>query len=273
MASPLSPARRAVRLPARARPAPQMAKRPLSVGHSPFEAKASKPPAGAEDAQLSFADRLAAAPAVSAGRRWQAGPSRENKNRPTEMSSKRMVKRFRVASGLTAEDQSKKNLRDPRFDALAAGEAEPHAHSKYAFLEKMHRQEVEDIKERLAQSKAASKKRGRNGKQRQRLSEARLSEEEEEQLKDKLSRMQNQLKTREKFEQQRKAKATVRKEEVAAIEQGKRPYFAKPSVLKEQALLSKYEELRSSGQLEKFMAKKRQRGAAKVHKLIPRERR
>ena len=78
-----------------------------------------------------------------------------------------MVKRFRVASGLTAEDQSKKNLRDPRFDALAAGEAEPHAHSKYAFLEKMHRQEVEDIKERLAQSKAASKKRGRNGKQRQ----------------------------------------------------------------------------------------------------------
>ena len=252
------------------RAALQMAKRPLSVGHSPFEAKAAKL---AEDAPLSFADRLAAAPAVAAGKRWQAGPSRENKNRPAEISSKRMVKRFRVASGLTAEDQSKKDIRDPRFDELAAGEAEPHAQSKYAFIAKMHRQEVDDIKERLAKSKAAGKKRGRTGKQRQRLSEARLSEEEEEQLKDSLSRMQNQLKARDHVEQRQKAKSAVRKEEVAAIEQGKRPYFAKPAVLKEQALVSKYEELRGSGQLEKFMAKKRQRSAAKVHKLIPRERR
>jgi ribosomal RNA-processing protein 36 len=230
----------------------------------------------ATGASLSFAERLAVAPrdatALGGGKRKPA--TRDNKNRPQELSSKRPVKRFRVAAGLSAEDASKKQIRDPRFDALAAGEAESSAwRSRYAFLTDKRRQEAQEIQERLDRSAAAGKKRGRNGAQRQRLHEQRLSPDEEERLRAELSRMQNQLRAHDQMEQRQRTKSSLRKEEVAAVKAGKRPFFVKPAALKEQELVSQYEQLRSSGQLEKFMAKKRRRHAAKAHKLIPRERR
>ena len=59
----------------------------------------------------SFGSRLEAggggdggAKASSAARRSAPAPSRDNKNRPQQLSSKRQVKRFRVASGLAAGD-------------------------------------------------------------------------------------------------------------------------------------------------------------------------
>ncbi len=46
---------------------------------------------------------------------------RENKNRPREMSSKKMVPRFRDVVGVASEQNTKdraKDKRDPRFDSL-----------------------------------------------------------------------------------------------------------------------------------------------------------
>ena len=62
-------------------------------------------------------------------------------------------------------------------------------------------------------------------------------------------------------------------EERAAIKSGKQPYFLKAAEKKRQALIQKYQQLKESGQLEKAMAKRRKKVAAKDHRLVPRSRR
>lgn len=61
--------------------------------------------------------------------------------------------------------------------------------------------------------------------------------------------------------------------ERAAVQQGKRPFYLKASDRKKQALLQQYEKLKATGKLEKAMAKRRQKVAAKDHRLLPRNRR
>ena len=225
-------------------------------------------------AELSFGQRLEAKASEPVNKRKASAPSRENKNRPQVLPSNRMPKRFRIASGLKAGELERNQSRDPRFADAAIGETSDDTwHTKYSFVVDMRRAEVKELQERLATSAAAYKRRGRNGAQRERLREEKLSAEEEEEIRLRLGRMQNQLRAHDQVQAQKRAKSAARKQEVSAIKEGKRPYFVKPAVLKEQALVEQYEQLKSEGKLEKFMSKKRQRKAAKVHKAIPRERR
>lgn len=219
---------------------------------------------------LSFGQRLDAKASEPVKKRKAPAPSRENKNRPQEMSSNRMPKRFRVASGLKAGELERNQIRDPRFADATIGETSDDSwQTKYSFVADMRHAEVKELQERLATSKAAYKRRGRNGAQRERLREEKLSVEEEEEIKLRLGRMQNQLRAHDQVQAQKRAKSAARKQEVSAIKDGKRPYFLKPAVLKEQALVEQYEQLKSEGKLEKFMSKKRQRVAQKVHKAMP----
>lgn len=229
---------------------------------------------------LSFGQRLEAkaeAPDHVSKRRKLAGPTRENKNRPQQLPSNRMPKRFRVSSGLKAGELERNQSRDPRFADAAEEETQTSSdvtwQTKYSFVADMRRAEVKELQEKLATSNAAYKRRGRNGSQRERLREERLSTEEDEEIRLQLARMQNQLRAHDQVQAQKRAKSAVRKKEVSAIKEGKRPYFVKPAVLKEQVLVEQYEQLKSEGKLEKFMSKKRQRVAAKSHTAIPRERR
>lgn len=60
-------------------------------------------------------------------------------------------------------------------------------------------------------------------------------------------------------------------QEREAVKQGKSPYYLKKSEQRKLELLAKYEELKSSGRLEKFMDKRREKNAKKEHKhLVPR---
>ena len=57
------------------------------------------------------------------------------------------------------------------------------------------------------------------------------------------------------------------------VEAGKKPFFQRKSEKRKAEMVRKYQELKASGQLEKFMEKKRRKNAAKDHRLLPSKRR
>ena len=65
----------------------------------------------------------------------------------------------------------------------------------------------------------------------------------------------------------------VRKREKAAVREGKQPYYLKQSVRKQLELVERFKDLEKSGGVDKFLAKKRKRNAAKDHRLLPSDRR
>ena len=63
--------------------------------------------------------------------------------------------------------------------------------------------------------------------------------------------------------------AMLQKKEKEAVKEGKKVYFPKRSEKKRQELVRKYEELKASGRLERAMAKRRKKNAAKDHRYMP----
>ncbi len=61
----------------------------------------------------------------------------------------------------------------------------------------------------------------------------------------------------------------MQKREKEAVREGKKVYFPKRSDKKRQELVRKYEELKVSGRLERAMAKRRKKNAAKDHRFMP----
>ncbi|BFI30883.1 ribosomal RNA-processing protein 36 [Marchantia polymorpha subsp. ruderalis] len=166
---------------------------------------------------------------------------RANKNRPMEVTSKRPVGRFREVI-----QAPKRVIRDPRFESLCGNFDESRFKTSYSFL---YENELPAERERL---RALIKK----GKA-------------DEEAKRHIEWIDKQLKE----EEQRKKQASKASEQKAvvkqAVKEGKKPYFPKKSELKKQELVEKYKELKSSGKLEKFMAKRRKKNAAKDHRFVP----
>ncbi len=57
--------------------------------------------------------------------------------------------------------------------------------------------------------------------------------------------------------------------EKAAVGGGKAPFYLKKSEKRRLELLAKYESLKESGGLEKYMAKRRKKNASKDHRYLP----
>jgi ribosomal RNA-processing protein 36 len=57
--------------------------------------------------------------------------------------------------------------------------------------------------------------------------------------------------------------------EKSKLEAGKQPFYLKASEKKKRILEKKFARLEETGQLEKYMAKKRKRQASKMHKKLP----
>lgn len=55
----------------------------------------------------------------------------------------------------------------------------------------------------------------------------------------------------------------------AQIEAGKKPFYLKQSEKKARVMEKKFAQLEETGQLEKYIAKKRKRVASKMHKKLP----
>ena len=58
-------------------------------------------------------------------------------------------------------------------------------------------------------------------------------------------------------------------EQKAAVAAGKKPFYLKKSEKRKRELVAKYEELKASGQLDKYMEKRRRKNASTDHKWLP----
>ena len=105
------------------------------------------------------------------------------------------------------------------------------------------------MREALAESKRAAKKskQRRGGAKHQRSAHKLLTPDEEAALRLELERTENRLAADRKRSREREVEAAIRKEERAAVEAGKNPFFAKRSVIRERKLLARYTELQSKG--------------------------
>ena len=200
---------------------------------------------------------------------------RANRNRPAQQKTKRKpVPTFRVAPGLKGE-ASAMAIRDPRFDPLGADEGEFNEagwRKSYEHVFEAQFQEVQAMKRTLRESSAAKKQRAKQrggGEKHRRVRAKVLSEEDEANLRYEMSRMQNRLREDGRKQSAAKVKAAVRKEEVDAVKAGKRPYFAKASEVKQRELVAQYDQLQASGQIDKFLTKRRKKMSNKQKRALP----
>ena len=177
---------------------------------------------------------------------------REHKHRPVEMSSKKPVSVLRDSTlglGDGSGIMKRKRGRDPRFDSLSGKYSEKAFKKRYSFVfdEKLP-EERQELKETLSKIKSETKK---------------------EKLQRKLQRITQQLKTEEARRKQEARRQKVLDAHREATKGQSKKYHLKKSDIKKQELLLKYQELKDSGQLDKYMEKRRKKNAAKDHRYLP----
>lgn len=196
--------------------------------------------------------------------------ARSNKNRPSQLPIRRPVSKFRIAPGLRANPKAEGC--DPRFDHDGREPVNEAGWRKsYDFVfQKMH-EEAAEMKQTLKESSKVAK-RGRprgGGEKKRRVRQRLLGEDDAAAMRLELERTQNRLAQDARRAKQERVRAEARSEEVAAVKEGKKPFFQKRSALRERELLSHFEELKREGKLEKFLAKKRKKMASKQHRSLP----
>uniref|UniRef100_A0A3P9L6U6 rRNA biogenesis protein RRP36 n=1 Tax=Oryzias latipes TaxID=8090 RepID=A0A3P9L6U6_ORYLA len=170
---------------------------------------------------------------------------RLNKNRPMEVSAKKPAPFLRQIVPI-----KKPVVRDPRFDDLS-GEYKPEIYEQtYKFINDIKHREKEIIQKKLKKTKKNNQK---------------------EKLQFLLKRLENQERARQNREKQRERELQFKREQRARADQGARPFFLKKSDKKKLELAEKYQDLKKSGKLDKFLSKKRKRNAGKDRKKLPKE--
>lgn len=177
-------------------------------------------------------------------KRKQTLQHRDNKNRPTEASSRQPIKRLRdVIQGPKLE------RKDPRFEDLSGNYNSDVFRKRYSFV----------FDETLPAERLSLKAKIRKTK-RPDVKEALVAES---------SQMDATLREDQLRQKKRSFDAALKAKEKAAVKAGKKPFFLKPADKRKAELVAKYEELRSAGQLDKFLAKRRRKNAAKDHRYVP----
>ncbi|KAJ2617210.1 rRNA biogenesis protein rrp36 [Coemansia sp. RSA 1365] len=174
---------------------------------------------------------------------------RESKKMPSIMSSKRPVGRFRQVV-----DMPNPRSRDPRFDSLSGHLNEDLFEKSYEFLEKQQQEEMEELR------KQAGKLKNKNPGEAQRIQKA-------------LGSLQSQAAAKQQKKRMQELKRTHRKMETEAVKQGKNPYFLGRRDLKDLEVAQKFNKLKDSSKLDKFLEKRRKRNATKDHRRMPYQRR
>ncbi|KAJ2665312.1 rRNA biogenesis protein rrp36 [Coemansia sp. RSA 1200] len=174
---------------------------------------------------------------------------RSDKNKPTVMSSKRPVGRFRQVV-----DIAKTNTRDPRFDGLSGNFNEDLYEKTYAFLDEKQKEEM-DVLEKQAQKLKSS------------------NPDEARKIKMVLGSMKSQASAKNQKKKQQELKRRHRKMELESAQQGKKPYFLKKRELKDLEAAERYSKLKDSSKLDGYLEKRRKRNASKDHRRMPYQRR
>ncbi|KAL4793493.1 rRNA biogenesis protein rrp36 [Aspergillus venezuelensis] len=187
------------------------------------------------------------------GKKFDKPPSRSSKHAPTVQSSKYAVSRKRTI----IEPPSVPRTRDPRFDPTIVGRRGGKSSSgpsnAYAFLDEYRAAELKDLKAQLAKTK--------NPKQK-------------EALQREIRSTQDRLRSIENNKREKEIIAEHKQREKQLIREGKKatPYYLKKSDIKKQALMKKYEGMKSKDRA-KALERRRKKAASKERKEMPMERR
>ncbi|RUS22845.1 hypothetical protein BC937DRAFT_86429 [Endogone sp. FLAS-F59071] len=168
---------------------------------------------------------------------------RSSKNKPAELTSKRPVGRFREVVGAITPKR-----RDPRFDQLSGKLNQDLFEKSYSFLDEYKSSELDMLREQIRKEK---------------------DQEEKERLQDLLKRMQSREFTMRAQKNKLELKRQRKKTEMDLVKKGKKPFFLKKSDEKKLELISKFDSLKGTKNLDKILEKKRKRNAAKEHRHVP----
>lgn len=171
---------------------------------------------------------------------------RANKNRPTEISSKVPVKRFKEVIQVP-----KKVCRDPRFETLCGTFDQDGFRNRYNFL----------FDENLPAEK----------KKLQMMIKKSRDPKAKEDLQKNIAWIDNKIKSAPASSKNLETwiLSEHKKIEREAARKGKMPFYLKKGEIRERKLVQKYNELKSSGKLESFIDKRRKKNAAKDHRYMP----
>jgi len=168
--------------------------------------------------------------------------TRENKNRPTEVSSKKRIPEIRSVVAV-----KKKVVRDPRFDDLSGNYNETYFNQAYGFMSDVKQREKKKLVKSLKHEKDLTKRA-------------------------KIERLLKTMTQKEKAEKDRDEKKKKEKElrakERELVAKGKKPYFMKKSEKRKLETEAKQAELQASGQLDKYLKKQSKKTLAKERKNI-----
>lgn len=163
--------------------------------------------------------------------------SRDNKNRPREMTAKRPVSRYKEVI------QAKKKIcRDPRFDNLCGTFNEKAFKNAYSFISEYKENDLKKLKKELKNTE-----------------DPKLIKK----IKYLIQRLENQLREERKQKEKEEHKVEEKKTLVEAIKKGEKPKFKKKSEQKVLDLVSQYETLKNSGKLKKHIQRLRKKTVRK----------
>eukprot|EP01065_Artemidia_motanka_P018342 TRINITY_DN21661_c0_g2_i1.p1 TRINITY_DN21661_c0_g2~~TRINITY_DN21661_c0_g2_i1.p1 ORF type:complete len:187 (+),score=55.93 TRINITY_DN21661_c0_g2_i1:83-643(+) len=173
------------------------------------------------------------------------------RNKPTEASARKPVSCYRQVF-----KEEVRESRDPRFSDLSGHFNQGLYEASYSFLDSMKQEEEKKLRRKVsrlgsARSAAAVADREAAASELRQLKQERI------------------LKRRE--DRQRRVKREWRKQEAAAVAKGKKPFFMKRSVQKEQVLKQQFQDMREKGggQVDKYMAKQRKKQAIRDSQSTP----
>lgn len=174
----------------------------------------------------------------------QTNFKRLNKNRPREASSK-------IKPSKPQPKPLQKNVRDPRFDPLCGKFNKSTFEKNYRFVNDIKVKEKEKLKKLL-----------RNAK----------TEDEKNKLKYLIRRFENQEMERLKREKAQAKISEEKREQMQALAQGKKPHFKSKYERKVGDIIDRYQELKGSGKLLKFIEKKQKKNNRKYKKEFDNDR-
>jgi ribosomal RNA-processing protein 36 len=168
---------------------------------------------------------------------------RDNKNKPREMPSHRPVSRFRHVVPVL-----KRAARDPRFGQRSGKFNETMFKKAYSFLDGMKEGERQMAEKEMRKTRDPERK---------------------SQLHTLIQKMDSQKLAEKVKEEKRSSEREQRKGETQLQKEGKKPFFLKKSVRRQLELAKRYKELKESGRLEKYLARKRKRNAQRDRRQLP----
>jgi ribosomal RNA-processing protein 36 len=172
--------------------------------------------------------------------------ARSSKHAPMAQASNRQVTRKRQVI-----DVPKQQVRDPRFGPLGGPVDETALAKKYSFINDYQDSEMAELKTAIKKSK---------------------SEDEKAILKRALLSMESKKKARENKDREQEVIREHRKKEKAAIAEGKNPFYLKKSDQKQQALVNKFDSMKSKDR-ERLIERRRKKVSQKEMKNMPAARR